>query len=67
MWNMSYHVEHHLYPGVPFYALPNAHSAMTETRNVTALGYVKFHADYVRALVAGRGAAFVDANYDRGP
>jgi fatty acid desaturase len=21
-WNMNYHVEHHLYPGVPFHALP---------------------------------------------
>ena len=66
MWNMPYHTEHHLYPGVPFYALPNAHSAMTKTRNVTALSYVKFHADYVRALVAGRGGDFVEANYVRG-
>jgi fatty acid desaturase len=21
-WNMNFHVEHHLYPGVPFHALP---------------------------------------------
>ena len=64
MWNMSYHSEHHLYPGVPFYALPNVYSAMTETRDITALGYVKFHVDYVRALLAGRGAAFVDATIE---
>lgn len=24
-WNMNYHVEHHMYPGVPCYNLPNLH------------------------------------------
>jgi fatty acid desaturase len=25
MWNMPYHAEHHLYPSIPFHALPRAH------------------------------------------
>ncbi len=61
-WNMPYHIEHHLYPGVPFFALPNAHRAMTEARGVTARGYIRFHLDYVQALAAGHGEAFVEAN-----
>ena len=24
-WNMNYHVEHHMYPTVPFHALPRLH------------------------------------------
>ena len=28
MWNMSFHTEHHLYPGIPFHRLPDAHSAV---------------------------------------
>lgn len=24
-WNMNYHVEHHMYPGVPCYNLPRLH------------------------------------------
>jgi fatty acid desaturase len=28
-WNMNYHVEHHMYPGVPCYNLPNLHKLIT--------------------------------------
>ncbi|MEM7292852.1 MAG: fatty acid desaturase [Pseudomonadota bacterium] len=27
-WNMNYHVEHHMYPQVPFHALPKLHNAI---------------------------------------
>jgi len=27
-WNMNYHVEHHIYPLVPYHALPRLHEAM---------------------------------------
>jgi fatty acid desaturase len=27
-WNMNYHVEHHMFPMVPFHALPALHEAM---------------------------------------
>jgi fatty acid desaturase len=29
-WNMNYHVEHHLYPGVPFHSLPAVHALVHE-------------------------------------
>lgn len=28
VWNMGFHVEHHMYPTVPFYSLPALHTAM---------------------------------------
>lgn len=29
-WNMNYHVEHHMYPLVPYHALPRLHEAVKE-------------------------------------
>lgn len=29
LWNMNYHGEHHLYPSIPFHALPKAHQLMS--------------------------------------
>jgi len=29
-WNMNYHVEHHMYPLVPYHALPRLHAAVKE-------------------------------------
>lgn len=29
-WNMNYHVEHHMYAGVPFYNLPRLHEAIKQ-------------------------------------
>ena len=59
MWNMPYHIEHHVYPGVPFHALPMIHREMVGALGVTARGYARFHFDYLRALLAGKGLAFV--------
>ena len=28
MWNMPFHAEHHLYPSIPFHALPQAHQKL---------------------------------------
>lgn len=58
-WNMPCHIEHHLYPGVPFFALPRLRRTTSEALGTTARGYARFHLDYVRALAAGRGTAFV--------
>jgi fatty acid desaturase len=27
---VNYHIEHHLYPSIPFYNLPHCHRALTE-------------------------------------
>ena len=29
-WNMNYHVEHHMYPLVPYHALPRLHEAVKD-------------------------------------
>lgn len=46
-WNMPYHVEHHVYPAVPFHRLPELHRRMRAHLKVTADGYVAFSRDYL--------------------
>ncbi|MEZ5751143.1 MAG: fatty acid desaturase [Paracoccaceae bacterium] len=49
-WNMPYHVEHHVYPTVPFHNLPLLHRLIRDHLQVTADGY----ADFTRAYLARR-------------
>lgn len=46
-WNMPYHVEHHVWPMVPFHRLPELHGLMRDELRVTADGYVAFTKDYL--------------------
>lgn len=46
-WNMPYHVEHHVYPAVPFHRLPELHEAMRDELKVTAAGYAAFSRAYL--------------------
>ncbi|MGL4234506.1 MAG: fatty acid desaturase [Tabrizicola sp.] len=46
-WNMPYHVEHHVWPMVPFHRLPEVHGLMRDKLRVTAEGYVAFTKDYL--------------------
>ncbi|MFM7334180.1 MAG: fatty acid desaturase [Tabrizicola sp.] len=46
-WNMPYHVEHHVWPQVPFHRLPEVHRMMKEELRVTADGYAAFSKDYL--------------------
>lgn len=39
-WNMPYHVEHHAYPSIPFYALPQANTHLRSQIKVGDPGYV---------------------------
>lgn len=41
MWNMPYHAEHHLYPSLPFHALPKAHEQLASCFQQVEPGYVK--------------------------
>lgn len=59
MWNMPYHTEHHVYPAVPFHALPRLHALMRDHLAVTAPGYGAFHRTYLGALREGVGATFI--------
>ena len=46
-WNMPYHVEHHVFPSVPFHRLPDLHRLIREHLQVTANGYAEFTRDYL--------------------
>jgi fatty acid desaturase len=46
-WNMPYHVEHHVWPSVPFHRLPEVHGLMQESLQVTADGYAAFTKSYL--------------------
>jgi fatty acid desaturase len=48
MWNMPYHAEHHLYPSIPFQALPAAHGQLKPYFERVDAGYVQVH----RGIVA---------------
>ncbi len=53
MCNENYHLEHHLYPGVPWYNLRRLHGLMKD--DLTRLGapYIASYFAFVRAFVAG--------------
>jgi fatty acid desaturase len=46
-WNMPYHVEHHVWPAVPFHRLPDVHGLMKDELQVTAEGYAAFTRAYL--------------------
>jgi fatty acid desaturase len=46
-WNMPYHVEHHVWPTVPFHRLPEVHGLMKDALQVTADGYAAFTKGYL--------------------
>ncbi|MEM1256449.1 MAG: fatty acid desaturase [Cyanobacteria bacterium P01_H01_bin.21] len=50
MWNMPYHAEHHMYPSIPFHALPNAHQGLKEYLGQIDTGYVRVNRDIVAEL-----------------
>ena len=51
MWNMPFHSEHHLHPGVPFHALPALHQHLESSLRNVHSGYIAFHLEAVaRAL-----------------
>ncbi len=50
MWNMPYHAEHHLYPSIPFHALPEAHQSLKDYFSWVDAGYVQVNRDIVARL-----------------
>jgi fatty acid desaturase len=50
MWNMPFHAEHHLYPSIPFHALPKAHQHLSSYFAVVDSGYIKANRNIVAAL-----------------
>lgn len=50
MWNMPYHAEHHLYPSIPFHALPAAHQTLKSYFERVDSGYLHVNQSIVAAL-----------------
>lgn len=51
MWNMPFHAEHHLYPSIPFHALPKAHQHLKEHFTVVDRGYLKVNRNIINHLL----------------
>ncbi len=49
-WNMPFHTAHHVYPGVPFHALPEVHRRVREGVRYEAAGYVAVQRELVEAF-----------------
>ena len=50
MWNMPFHAEHHLYPSLPFHALPAAHRWIAPHLKHLDRGYLAVHAQLLQRL-----------------
>ncbi len=50
-WNMNYHVEHHMYPMVPFHALPRLHEAVKADTPPPYPSTLAAYAEIIPALV----------------
>ncbi|WP_371733985.1 fatty acid desaturase [Synechococcus sp. CCY 9618] len=47
MWQMPYHVEHHLYPSLPFHALAEAHTHLAPRMEHCDPGYLAVHRSFL--------------------
>ncbi|WP_013320774.1 fatty acid desaturase family protein [Gloeothece verrucosa] len=50
MWNMPFHAEHHLYPSIPFHALPAAHQKLREHFTHVEPGYLKVNRQIIETF-----------------
>lgn len=49
-WNMPYHAEHHLYPSIPFHALPTAHEHLKARFSHVDAGYFQVNRNIVASF-----------------
>ena len=54
-WQMPYHAEHHLFPNVPFHALPALHLAIGHQVTVEPHGYLSGQRRIIKQLWVGTG------------
>lgn len=50
MWNMPFHAEHHLYPSIPFHALPQAHQDLQEHLAICDSSYLRVNQNIIQNL-----------------
>ena len=58
-WQMPYHTEHHLFPSVPFHALPKLHKLIAGRHGHLSPGYAHYHGEVI--------ARIVDRTYEPAP
>lgn len=50
-WNMNYHVEHHIFPMVPYHALPNLHAIMLPDLPRPRASTIEAYREIIPALI----------------
>jgi fatty acid desaturase len=50
MWNLPYHAEHHLFPNIAFYRLPEAHQYLRPHLKFVAGGYVQVNREIIKSF-----------------
>jgi fatty acid desaturase len=63
MWNMPFHAEHHLYPSITFFCLPQAHQELQSRLAHIAPSYPRANREVIRGL-SGAGSANEQAPAD---
>jgi fatty acid desaturase len=53
-WNMNYHVEHHMYPMVPFHALPTLHAEIKDDLPTPSAGIAAAFGEFVPVMLRQR-------------
>lgn len=51
MCNENYHLEHHLWPGIPWYGLPEAHAAVAPELRQRGAPFIPSYASFVKEFV----------------
>ncbi|MEO6609932.1 MAG: fatty acid desaturase family protein [Aestuariivirga sp.] len=49
-WNMNYHVEHHMFPMVPYHALPALHALIKDDLPIPGASIISAYAELIHAL-----------------
>ena len=50
MWNLPFHAEHHLFPNIAFYRLPEAHQYLRPHLKHVAKGYVQVNREIIKSF-----------------
>lgn len=53
-WNMNYHIEHHIYPSIPFHALPALNERIRDQLPEPSSSLIGAHVEIVKTIMAQR-------------